>query len=343
MYTVRVFVAALFLLSLQIQLSGVKKVYANDSEAELATGGLILRQSDSISLESEDLYISPDEIRVRYIFRNPTSSDFKTIVAFPLPDADYGMLAQDEWLRIIPVQHDETIFPFSTKVDGKAVQLTTELRAFIGEKEITAQLKKLQLPLLLGADRGAFLERVNGLPSEVKKSLLDDKIILRDTSLSEDFLPLWRTKITILREQVFPANKDISVEHTYSPITGGTIGNWRMPNSSDSVVPESYWKTYCIDDAFVTGVMKRINRARAAGEDLMTRDLWLSYILTSGANWAGPIKKFTLTVDKKSTDSQVSFCESNVVKISPTRFQVTKMNFTPSEDLKILFVSFSSF
>ncbi|TIO91853.1 MAG: DUF4424 domain-containing protein, partial [Mesorhizobium sp.] len=34
--------------------------FANDSVAELGTGGLILSRSDAVAMQSEDLFISPE-------------------------------------------------------------------------------------------------------------------------------------------------------------------------------------------------------------------------------------------------------------------------------------------
>ncbi len=41
---------------------------ANDSSAELATGGLVFVRNDDVEMRSEDLFISTREIRVRYRF-----------------------------------------------------------------------------------------------------------------------------------------------------------------------------------------------------------------------------------------------------------------------------------
>ena len=59
---------------------------ANDSTAHLAAGGLVLSRNDAIEMRSEDLFISMDEVRVRYRFHNRTGKDVTTLVAFPLPD-----------------------------------------------------------------------------------------------------------------------------------------------------------------------------------------------------------------------------------------------------------------
>ena len=62
----------------------------------------------------------------------------------------------------------------------------------------------------------------------------------------------------------------------------------------------------------------------------------IAYVLTTGANWAGPIGDFHLVVDKGAPDSLVSFCGDGVKKISPTQFELRHANFTPSRDLNIL-------
>ncbi|TIT62302.1 MAG: DUF4424 domain-containing protein, partial [Mesorhizobium sp.] len=41
---------------------------ANDSVAELGTGGLILSRSDAVAMQSEDLFISPQKVTVDYVF-----------------------------------------------------------------------------------------------------------------------------------------------------------------------------------------------------------------------------------------------------------------------------------
>jgi hypothetical protein len=62
----------------------------------------------------------------------------------------------------------------------------------------------------------------------------------------------------------------------------------------------------------------------------------IDYILTTGANWAGPIGDFHLTVDKGQTNAIISFCGDGVTKTGPTRFEVRRKNFTPTADLHIL-------
>jgi hypothetical protein len=64
----------------------------------------------------------------------------------------------------------------------------------------------------------------------------------------------------------------------------------------------------------------------------------ISYVLKTGANWAGPIRAFKLTIDPGASDRLVSFCGSRLKRNSPDGMEFTAENFKPDEDLKILIV-----
>ena len=81
-----------------------------------------------------------------------------------------------------------------------------------------------------------------------------------------------------------------------------------------------YQREYCAGSKFRKAA-KRFPEA--------SQERWLTYILKTGANWAGPITDFKLTVDKGSPNNLVSFCGTGVTKISPTRFEMRAKNFTP--------------
>lgn len=44
--------------------------FANDSQANVAYGGLIFEQNPDITMAAEDLYLSLDKVRVRYTYTN---------------------------------------------------------------------------------------------------------------------------------------------------------------------------------------------------------------------------------------------------------------------------------
>jgi hypothetical protein len=64
----------------------------------------------------------------------------------------------------------------------------------------------------------------------------------------------------------------------------------------------------------------------------------INYILSTGANWSGPIKNFKLTIDPGAADRLVSLCTGGLKASSPNGLEFTATDFKPSADLKILFV-----
>ena len=142
------------------------------------------------------------------------------------------------------------------------------------------------------------------------------------------------------RRQVFPAGRSVRVEHTYVPYTGGSVGGYLDPQYRNQDDFAAYRRRYCVDSAFLAGLDRRMRQGRTSAGGLRYSEVWLSYVLSSGANWAGPIGEFRLVVDKGKRDSLVSFCGEGVRKLDQTRFEMTKRNFVPKGDLDVLLVDF---
>ncbi len=60
--------------------------HANDSASEFGIGGLVMVKTDAITMQREDLTITPLWIKVRYEFRNDGTESVTLRVAFPLPE-----------------------------------------------------------------------------------------------------------------------------------------------------------------------------------------------------------------------------------------------------------------
>ncbi len=74
-------------------------VLANDSTAELGAGGINLVRNEAVDLLSEDLFVSTDQVKVTYHFRNHTEGPVTYLVAFPLPPLD---AKTPEEMNIVP-------------------------------------------------------------------------------------------------------------------------------------------------------------------------------------------------------------------------------------------------
>lgn len=105
----RALVAAVFALA-------PARAVANDSTAEVAAGGLVLKRSEAIRIESEQLYLSVDRIKVRYVFRNETAQPIRTIVAFPIAPFEFGLMD----VAVNPDHRDP--MQFSVRVGGKVIR-----------------------------------------------------------------------------------------------------------------------------------------------------------------------------------------------------------------------------
>src|ERR1700722_10499552 len=121
--------------------------HANDSSAELATGGLVFGKNDNIEMASEDLFISTTSIRVRYRFINRAHKDVVTHVAFPLPDLKMDL---DDDVTAFPLESrtdDPNFLDFTTKVNGHVVTANVEQKSLLNGRDQTSTLKGLGLSL----------------------------------------------------------------------------------------------------------------------------------------------------------------------------------------------------
>jgi hypothetical protein len=336
----------LFAIALTLPLFMSPPLTANDSSAALGLGGLTLTQNDAISMDSEDLFISKEQITVKYRFTNTSDKGVETLVSFPLPAVPNEI---DEYLGDRGYPDWQEDLQFKTMVDGKPAELSyQETVSIIGDKavkDIRPRLKQLGWRVDAWNDYG-FHEKLTALSASEKAALVKEGLLRKDPDY-DHWRPNWQVQAHVTRKQLFPAGKTITVEHSYKPIAGGSVGGMmlkRYRTERNSGFAE-YAKAYCIDQPFLAGFDKKIaaqvKREKAKGEDGMGdvySELWLSYVLKSGANWKGPIKDFRLVIDKGKANDLVSFCMNGVKKISDTQFEVRKTNFEPMQDLEILIV-----
>jgi hypothetical protein len=89
-----------------------------------------------------------------------------------------------------------------------------------------------------------------------------------------------------------------------------------------------------MDEAFVRAVQRRTAQRRLGYPPFS--ESRIAYVLTTGANWSGPIGYFRVVVVKGRTDNLISFCANGVTKTGPTTFELVEENFLPDRDLEIL-------
>ncbi|KRB22807.1 MULTISPECIES: DUF4424 domain-containing protein [Mesorhizobium] len=308
---------------------------ANDSVAELGTGGLILSRSDAVAMQSEDLFISPEKVTVDYVFHNNTDRDVDSIVAFPMPDIS----GDPEEMPAIPENQSDNFLGFEVTIDGVAAKPQLEQKVFALGIDISADLKAQNVPFNPFGD--AAKAALAKLPKAVADDWVDRGIIIEDPEGDSDpgtnpsYAPFWQLRSTYWWRSTFPANKDVRVSHRYKPSVGGTSSVSFFSDGHFQGAYAAYKTRYCMDDTFENAVRKAAKDSPDGYPKYY--ESRIAYILTTGGNWAaGTIGKFKLTIDKGNAKALVSFCGDNVKKVGPTTFQMTADDFYPEHDIDIL-------
>ena len=298
--------------------------HANDSMGTVSTSGIKYLKNPHIDMQSEDLYISEHQIRVHYRFKNTSSQDITETVLFPLP--------------IVPAFTDSDfadtkglVDSFRIYADGKPVHPQTHVRAYFERSngslvDVTSDLKKCGLsdqelmhPWTQNKDAEKLNKKIRTCSSPKIKSLLpaSESNIVGWTSWSSQIIYSWK--------QTFKAGSVTEIKHQYTPLVGGSFLPSLKAKDSKAFIDE-----YCMDENFLK------NFKTVEGGSKVYH--YLGYVLTTGANWAKPIGKFTLTIDREP-NTVISLCwDKSLRKVGPNRFQAVKENFLPKKDLDIIFV-----
>ena len=311
-------------------MAGAAAFTGDDTVDEALTGGLVIGQSRGIDMVSEDLFISADQIRVRYVFRNRTARPIRTSISIPVPDFDQaadGVTARPSG--------------FATRVDGQPVRMSVTHRALVRGTDRSAMLRRLHIPI--GTPTDDMYEAgglaIGRLPRSQQDWLVDLGIAHQSgyfdgTNEHRLFSPAWTVRETWQWQQSFPVGRDVAIELRYRPATGGYPATSLYRPEYRRNFGRTAMNRHCIDQAFVDALDRIVERLDS--DNPLIPEQWISYNLTSGGNWRAPIGDFRLVVDKGRPDNIVSFCGEGVRRISPTRFEVRHRNWTPNRDLNIL-------
>lgn len=313
--------------------SVVAPAQGNDSTASIAAGGLELVANDVVDLVREDLTISADRVVVRYQFRNPTDTDFDTIVAFPLPAVDLGNMYDTD---LGPLGTDSINYiDFTVTVNGRPIVPSAESRATVGGRSVADRLREFHLPLS-GFDTGVF-NTLESLPGYARTMLEAEGIAWFDEYEDEIYAqPAWTFQTLYHWPQTFPAGAETVIEHSYRPVAGAQFFAREHVDAIRNG-EDSNFDRYCLDARTLDAAEQRL------GDDglLIARDV--DYILTTGNNWSGPIAQFHLTIVKGAPDHLASACIEGLVKTGASTFETTLTDYAPEDELSVLFLETAQF
>jgi hypothetical protein len=318
----------------------------NDTTAQLGAGGLVFVTNEQIKMASEDLYVSPTQVRVTYEFENTSDEDQHILVAFPMPDIQ----GSGDFMSDVPVQNagfdgsepiedPDNLFGFATTFNGVPVEAELHQYAFNNNIEYTKLLKNLGVPLEPFGE--ATYKALDALSEDDARNLARLGLVFLSefdagNGWETELVPIWTLRSTYSWEATFKPGVS-NVVHTYRPSIGGTVATTFIPTPDDEFSRErhaEYVRKYCVEDNLVAAIRKQ-GEAQDGWTHYPYYENWISYIWSTGNNWSGVIGKFTLTVDKGSTDNLVSFCGEGVKKIGPTTFQMTATDWWPPYDREL--------
>lgn len=337
--------------------------FANDTSTTAAAGQIVFAKNDQVEMRSESLKISLDKIEVDYTFFNKSPKDISLDIAFPLPsihwrdgyasahDPLYDVyLFLDEVAGLNPNSHLNTVRPgkdrlsldfsrFALKADGKDLKYTLKYSAKAADgSDITQKLSDNGIPL--------SIMYVNGW---VGDAALDSQPRLRQQLkaiglLNEKNVGSWYNDASYTWSDTFPAKRAHRVSHAYGPEAGS---QWlKVPVSAKTIADVKISNNWKLEDYCPSADVSKKILARRAVKEESEEDLAASpypraheigYVLTTGANWSGPIKDFVLEVTPKAKHL-VAFCwEGKPVKPQANgKYVVKAKNFIPKQDLRIL-------
>jgi hypothetical protein len=296
---------------------------ANGVISEMPAGGLVFKKTDTISIASEELYLSMNEVRVSYLYQSKAPAAQNVTISFPMPPVEVDSGPLSEFLFSAEEKGDlRNYMKFAVTVDGKPVSARLRETALLDGKDVTARLKSAGVPpIFLDKDQETMKRMAQGARDALIKEGLFEKPDAPDPS---SYAPRWKYQVLYEWEQSFPPGPT-KVDIRYRPITGDgqDFGDFYF-------TPEAT-KLNCVDEAF-RNALKRRSAANKLGDRLT-----LGYVVKTARYWSGPIGRFRLVVDKGKAENLVAFCPLSARKISETQFEWVTTNFTPERDIDVVF------
>jgi len=308
---------------------------ANDGIGMVSAGGIEFKKTNNISMEKEVLSISVEKIRIDYEFLNTTDSPIRETVLFPMPlyRFDYGVSpAYSGELQNFKVWINGVQFAPSHKVVAK----------LDNGRDVTEILKNSGLKDNdISEYRGIEQDDTGGLHPKgaVARNM---KQLIKDGLLDEYFFPQWTVTHIYYWEMTFPPHNTIHVSHEYRPFTGKVAMGFELTSDKNDDSPSQYEnsvkvsgnESYCMTEGTVRAIQQT---QKEISKPFVTQEV--GYILSTGANWAGPIKSFTLNLRKRHKHEFVSVCfDGKFKKTDELTLSATLKDFVRQNELNILFL-----
>jgi hypothetical protein len=303
---------------------------ADDSTAALGAGGIVLTKAAQLRMASEDLTISPDAVRIRYVFANDSAKAIDTLVAFPLPDIDTWNFYESP---LGETTSDPVNFVgFNATAEGKPVPVKVEQRAIYRGKDVTALIQSVGVPVNVILNQN--FRKLDALPAANKRLL--ERAGIAEADAPDQEHPKWIVRTRFYWQQHFPAHGSVTIEHSYKPVTGQAFFSAIEAEAAPGTTDDAWKKPYCMD----AGTVAKLKTMTAAAQKHPDKNSGMleayttDFILKTANNWQGGIGKFHLVIDKLKPGNVLSLCwDGRFAKTGPTTFAFDATDFHPQQDL----------
>lgn len=325
---------------------------ADSTVMGLGAGGLEFRTTEKVSMVKELLTISPQKVDAQYVFRNVTAQPVELLVAFPLPVIDFSKKNPRGPYTNIPNPNKENFVEFYTRVNGQPVHTKVETKALVGDRDVSAELKKLGISYWIpgnGFNEDRTVQKQLAALSQSAQRHLEQTGVIELGPKGDDSFPYprWRLVTLYYWTQNFPVGQEVSIQHVYRPLPSLSEGFSSMLQdetgkpvrpSTFNGPPEARYpkgaenlKEYCMTDGFWKLAQSKKNLSSYQSSEI-------DFILKTANAWHKPIGEFTLVVETLKPENLVSLCMDGIKKTGPTSFAVTKYNFAPAQDIRLFFL-----
>jgi hypothetical protein len=316
-----------FARSMSLFLAGLlvsPQAFANGAVASFGAGGVEFRQSTDISIAREDLYLSPGEVRVDYVFVSRAEDEQTVTIGFPLPrvpatPADPGSVQLVEGsggdLR--------NYVGFGVAVNGRPIIPVLHEFAWLDDRDVTAEIRAAGLPLLVDDEHW---ETVQALDPETAKALAASGLLWDDRAGHRE--PAWHYQAVYEWRQTFPPG-ETAASIRYRPLLG-----WRADYGKSFYLEGEHAETACVDDRLRDEIEANGGYSEVAE---------LDYITTTARNWAGPIGRFNLTVGttrpKEWTSGKIliALCPADASVDEQGYRHWSATDYDPEKDIRVFF------
>lgn len=307
---------------------------ADDTRFATAAGGIEFEKSSDISMQEEVLKITPEEIDVSFRFLNETKKPISATLAFPFP-ITYVEHSNWENPDRLPLPID--VEDFKLWVDGQPLPTKRENRFELNGKNVAASLSEFGLNEV---DPEALHLKIQKLSPDVKERLIREGLLVLDKH-TYWHKRAWDIRALYLWEQQFPPGAIVQVRHTYRPYVG--LNSISLPTIEEG-------EHTCFNFEFSKLIHAKLyspkglelfewdSPGHSSSDNFSDEDVRpahdVEYVLKTGANWKGPIRKFTLEVEGAA---YVGACFEGDRFSARSSLRLQRENYLPTADVRVNF------